>query len=80
MHSLETTSILLYLAHGSTDVNCLIESADKLVQHFQKLGKDNLHFERYGGYDHGFNDQDGSNHRDEVIGKALEWLEPILSC
>lgn len=76
--SLEKLSIPLYLVHGTHDTNCPIESAEKLVNHFNNIGKTNLTYRSYPGYDHNFFDEAGENHWIEVSHEAFEWSEVFI--
>lgn len=78
LYTLEKVSTPLYVAHGSEDMNCPVESAEILVNHFTALGKTNLHYQRYEGYDHSYNDQEGNNHFGTVADEAFAWLEKYL--
>jgi len=78
LYSLEKLDIPLYLVHGSVDTNCPIESAEILVRHFKEIGKNNLFYRMYTGYDHTFNDREGINHMGEIFDDSLEWVQPFL--
>ncbi len=79
LYSLEKLDIPLYLAHGTMDTNCPIESAEILVRHFKQIGKNNLCYRKYTGYDHTFLDREGINHMGEIFDEALGWAQPFLS-
>jgi pimeloyl-ACP methyl ester carboxylesterase len=80
LDTLIKVSAPLYLAHGTADTNCPIESADKLAAKFKQLGKTNLLFKRYECFDHSFNDQSGDNYFKEVLNVGLVWAEQFLRC
>jgi len=69
--------IPIYLVHGTADINCPVESADKLSTLFKKLGKTNLTYQRYNDYDHSFTDTLGKNHWNEIIQASIEWLKNL---
>ncbi len=71
--SLQKLSIPLYLAHGSSDVDCPIESAEALVNSFAQLKKTNLYFQRYENLDHNYFDSDGKTYWNSVIDDAFAW-------
>lgn len=79
LHTLENVSTPLYVAHGTDDINTPIESSEKLVQHFESLGKRNLLYRRYDGFDHCFNDSNGDNHYGDVADEALNWAANIIN-
>ncbi len=72
---LERVNLPIFLAHGTRDVNCPVESADKLQQYFENKGKTNLTYRRYTGYDHNFNDQQNKNHIDNILAEIAQWLQ-----
>lgn len=76
--SLEKVATPLYLAHGSADINCPVESAHALVEKFEKLGKSNLVFREYAGLDHSYNNAEGENYFGPVSDEALAWSEQFL--
>ncbi len=78
LHTLLKVSTPLYLAHGTSDTNCPVESARVLVQHFKDAGKTNLQYKIYEGLNHSFTDSHGENHLDNVLNTALKWAEPLL--
>jgi len=79
IHTLESVSTPLYVAHGAEDRNTPIESSEKLAQHFESLGKRNLLYRRYDGLDHHFNDTNGDNHFGTVVDEALDWVANIIN-
>lgn len=71
---LEQTDALLYIAHGTEDTSCPIESSDLIAQRFQALGKANLTYKRYSGLEHNWSDLSGNSHTQEVLRDAFSWI------
>lgn len=74
--SLRQITTPIYIAHGSADTSCPIESSELLVTTLQKFNK-NVTYKRYEGLEHNWTDLNGSHHP-EVIQGAFQWLASLL--
>lgn len=75
--SLLSLDIPIYMAHGTADTSCPVESADLLVQSFAKAKKTNLLYKRYDGLEHDWTDSQGNQHP-EVLNEAIGWITKTL--
>lgn len=66
--------IPVYVAHGTSDTNAPIESADIVRDRFASLEKHNLTYKRYEGLDHHWTTGNGENQTPRVIGDFLDWV------
>lgn len=71
--SLLALSVPIYIAHGTADTSCPIESSDIVAKKFEELGKTNIRYRRYEGLEHNFHDSSGRPHP-EVIQDAQNWI------
>ncbi|MBK8201662.1 MAG: prolyl oligopeptidase family serine peptidase [Bdellovibrionales bacterium] len=71
--SLFSLEMPIYMAHGTADTSCPIESTDHLAQSFANRGKSNLLYKRYDGLEHNWTDTQGNQHP-EVLSDAIEWI------
>ncbi|MBK7844517.1 MAG: alpha/beta hydrolase [Bdellovibrionales bacterium] len=70
---LVSLTIPIYVAHGTADTSCPVESSDILAQAFLKDQKSNLTYQRYDGLEHNWTDKQGNPHP-EVLNNAMAWM------
>lgn len=83
VEALTQVDIPIYIANGSRDQNSPVLNTDYMKLQFQRLGKKNITYRVYPGYDHQFNEHVFENGqfkqaiprlRNEVLTDAFTWL------
>lgn len=63
-----------YVAHGTRDTSCPVESSDEIVEAYSGRANASLTYRRMEGLDHRWMDASGRSHLSEVLGAVAEWL------